>query len=50
MMGFFDRKYCDICGGRLGPEGGRKLDNGNMCKACAEKLSPCLKEGPRVTL
>lgn len=39
-MGLFDKKYCDICGEKIGLLGNRKLDDGNMCKSCAELLSP----------
>ena len=42
-MGLFDafkKKQCDICGGVIGLLGNRKLEDGNMCKNCAKKLSP----------
>lgn len=39
-MGFFDKKYCDICGEKIGLLGNRKLEDGNLCKNCAKKLSP----------
>lgn len=39
-MGLFDRKTCDICGEKIGLLGNRKLDDGNICKSCANKLSP----------
>ena len=39
-MGLFDKKYCDICGSKIGLLGNRKLENGNCCKDCAAKLSP----------
>ena len=39
-MGLFDKKYCDICGDKIGLLGNKKLENGNMCKDCAKKLSP----------
>ena len=43
-MGFFgklfEKKECAICGGEIGLLGNRKLEDGNMCKACASKLSP----------
>ena len=39
-MGLFDKKYCDICGEKIGMLGNRKLEDGNMCKDCAKKLSP----------
>ena len=39
-MGLFDKKYCDICGEKIGLLGNRKLEDGNLCKKRAEKLSP----------
>ena len=39
-MGLFDKKYCDICGEKIGMLGNRKLEDGNLCKNCAKKLSP----------
>lgn len=39
-MGMFDKKYCDICGEKIGLLGNRKLEDGNLCKNCASKLSP----------
>lgn len=36
----FEKKVCAICGGEIGLLGNRKLEDGNMCKACAAKLSP----------
>lgn len=36
----FKKKECDICGGEIGLLGNRKLEDGNMCKTCAAKLSP----------
>ncbi len=36
----FDKKECSICGGEIGLLGNRKLENGNLCKECAGKLSP----------
>ncbi|MBO2516855.1 MAG: hypothetical protein CW338_06185 [Clostridiales bacterium] len=41
-MGLFDKKYCDFCGEKIGLLGNRKLEDGNMCKDCAAKLSPYL--------
>ena len=43
-MGFFDKKFCDICGDKIGMLGNRKLDDGNLCKNCAKKLSPWFEE------
>ena len=43
-MGFFgklfEKKECNFCGGEIGLLGNRKLEDGNMCKNCAAKLSP----------
>ncbi len=39
-MGLFDRKHCDVCGDKIGLLGNRKLEDGNLCKDCAGKLSP----------
>ena len=43
-MGFFgklfEKKVCSVCGGEIGMLGNRKLEDGNLCKACASKLSP----------
>ena len=36
-MGLFDKKYCDICGEKIGLLGNRKLEDGNLCKDCAKK-------------
>lgn len=43
-MGFFDKKYCDVCGEKIGLLGNRKLEDGNLCKNCAKKLSPFFSE------
>ena len=39
-MGLFDKKYCSVCGAKIGLLGNRKLEDGNLCKECASKLSP----------
>lgn len=36
----FEKKECSICGKEIGLLGNRKLEDGNMCKECAAKLSP----------
>lgn len=41
-MGLFDKKFCDLCGGKIGLLGNRKLSDGNMCKDCAKGISPHL--------
>jgi len=47
-MGFFkkmfEKKECAICGGEIGLLGNRKLEDGNMCKHCAAKLSPWFED------
>lgn len=43
-MGLFDKKYCDICGEMIGFLGNWKLEDGNLCKKCARKLSPFFRE------
>ena len=37
-MGLFDKKYCDICGEKIGLLGNRKLEDGNLCKDCAKSF------------
>ena len=49
-MGLFDKKNCDICGEKIGMLGNRKLEDGNMCKDCAKKLSPFCDDRRRCTL
>ena len=44
VMGLFDKKYCDFCGEKIGLLGNKKLEDGNMCKQCASKLSPWFSE------
>ena len=39
-MGLFDKKYCDICGSKIGFLGVKKLEDGQMCKDCQKLLSP----------
>lgn len=43
-MGLFDKKYCSICGEKIGFLGNRKLEDGNLCGDCARKLSPFFSE------
>ena len=43
-MGLFDKKFCSICNGKIGLLGNRKLEDGNLCKDCASKLSPWFSE------
>lgn len=49
-MGIFDKKYCDICGEKIGFLGNKKLEDGNLCKNCAAKLSPWFSERRQSTV
>ena len=53
-MGFFsklfEKKECAICGGEIGLLGNRKLEDGNMCKECAAKLSPWFSDRRQSTV
>jgi hypothetical protein len=49
-MGLFDKKYCDICGEKIGLLGNRKLEDGNLCKTCAKKLSPWFSDRRQSTV
>ena len=49
-MALFDKKFCDICGGKIGMLGNRKLDDGNCCKDCARQLSPWMTDRRRSTI
>ena len=49
-MGLFDKKYCDVCGEKIGLLGNRKLEDANLCKNCAKKLSPWFSERRHSTL
>ena len=49
-MGLFDKKFCDICGEKIGMLGNRKLEDGNCCKDCAKKLSPFFSERRKSTV
>ena len=49
-MGLFDKKYCDICGEKIGLLGNRKLEDGNLCKDCAKMLSPWFSDRRRSTV
>lgn len=46
----FEKKECDVCGGEIGILGNRKLEDGNLCKECAKKLSPWFEERRRSTV
>ena len=49
-MGLFDKKFCDICGEKISLLGNRKLEDGNMCKDCAHKISPFMTDRRRTTI
>ena len=49
-MGLFDKKFCDVCGDKIGLMGNRKLDDGNLCKNCAALLSPFMTDRRRSTV
>ena len=46
----FEKKTCSICGGEIGLLGNRKLEDGNLCKECANKLSPFFSDRRRSTV
>lgn len=49
-MGLFDKKFCDICGEKIGLLGNRKVEDGNVCSKCVKKLSPFFTERKRSTV
>ncbi|HZK57628.1 MAG TPA: DUF4428 domain-containing protein [Clostridia bacterium] len=49
-MAFFSKKKCDICDKKIGLLGNRKLEDGNLCKECAKKLSPFFSERRKSTV
>lgn len=49
-MALFGKKICDICGGDIGLLGNRKLEDGNLCKNCAKKLSPFMTDRRQSTV
>ena len=53
-MGFFgklfEKKECSVCGGEIGLLGNRKLEDGNLCKDCAAKLSPWFSDRRQSTV
>ena len=46
----FEKKNCSICGSEIGLLGNRKLSDGNMCKECANKLSPWFSDRKESTV
>ena len=49
-MGLFETKYCDICHEKISLLGNRKVEDGNVCKNCAAKLSPFMSGRRHTTL
>jgi hypothetical protein len=49
-MGLFEKKYCSVCGEKIGLFGNRKLEDGNLCKDCASKLSPWFSDRRQSTV
>lgn len=47
---FFEKKECAICGEEIKLLGNRKLEDGNICKNCAAKLSPWFSERRQSTV
>ena len=41
-MGLFDRKYCDLCGEKIGLLGGVEFGGLSLCSDCGDRLSPWL--------
>lgn len=48
-MGLFEKELCAVCGGKISFPGSRKLEDGNLCKHCARRLSPFFREPRRST-
>ena len=46
----FEKKECSVCGGEIGLLGNRKLEDGNLCKDCAAKLSPWFSDRRQSTV
>ena len=46
----FEKKECSVCGGEIGLLGNRKLEDGNLCKNCAAKLSPWFSDRRQSTV
>ncbi|MCL2588174.1 MAG: DUF4428 domain-containing protein [Oscillospiraceae bacterium] len=46
----FGKKSCDICNGKIGVLGNRKLEDGNCCKDCVKQLSPFFSERRKSTV
>ncbi len=46
----FEKKECSVCGDEIGLLGNRKLEDGNLCKSCAAKLSPWFSDRRQSTV
>lgn len=46
----FEKKVCSVCGEEIGLLGNRKLEDGNLCKNCASKLSPWFSDRRQSTV
>ena len=46
----FEKKECSVCGCEIGLLGNRKLEDGNLCKNCAAKLSPWFSDRRQSTV
>ena len=46
----FEKKECSVCGSEIGLLGNRKLEDGNLCKDCAAKLSPWFSDRRQSTV
>ncbi len=46
----FEKKICSVCGSEIKLLSNRKLEDGNLCKECAGKLSPRLSDRRSMTV
>jgi len=49
-MGLFGKKICSVCSNEIKFLGNRKLEDGNLCKDCASKLSPFFSDRRKSTV
>ena len=49
-MGLFEKKFCDIYGGKVGMLTFSKLEDGNVCANCKKKLSPFFTDRKKSTV
>lgn len=50
LFDIFDKKLCDVCGEEIKLLGNKKLQDGNLCKNCANKLSPWFNDRRHSTI